>query len=262
MSSFLRVFTHAQPEGSIGLSFAQLTLSEPSRRALELYALTVVGLMRFRDDAPVRPAQPAPKSEVERAWSTGASQNFFRLLGVDRGAEPREVANAYHRLADRWDPELYSESEPDRARVGELRERLDEGCRTLMTPERRAAYEVYLERRARGLTTDVGAIARAEQLYDEAMRACQREDWTSALRLVERSLVIDEDPVVRSARAWLCFKLDRASVAEAIRQIEAGLAEEPWQPEACFYLAELCEARGASEDARGWLAKGKDLLSR
>jgi tetratricopeptide (TPR) repeat protein len=246
-----------------GVEFRSLIKAKPRPGAiLGLYAASTLELLSFvpltaeecRLRAAVEEASETTAPNLARALDqmseVGLSLDLFQLLGATPETPPEALDLRYIERAVRWRPETFGELDPRRARLSELRRRLDVAYETLRTPERRREYELFLDRRARGLTTDVRQIADAEELHQRALRMIDGDQWAEAAPLLLRALEIDPEPPVRASLAWVEARAGAVPKKEALEVIEKALAEEPLMAEGWVWAARLHQDLGSKERAQ------------
>jgi len=258
-----------------GMEFRALVKSCPRPGALlGLYAASALELLRFAplsdEDRLLRSAveeasevtSPGLARALDQMSEVGMNLDLFQLLGTTAETPPEALDLRYIERAVRWRPETFGEFDPRRARLSELRRRLDVAYETLRDPERRKEYELFLDRRARGLTTDLQQIADAEELHRRALRMIEGDQWAEAAPLLERALELDPEPPIRASLAWVEVRAGAVSKEEALRIIVQALDEEPLMAEAWAWAARLNESLGRSERARACWRRVLELRPR
>ncbi|MEM6862312.1 MAG: J domain-containing protein [Myxococcota bacterium] len=246
-----------------GAEFRSLVKERPRPGALlGLYAAVALELLSFvplsAEDLRLRTAVEAASDSsspdlsraLDQVAEVGMGLDLFQLLGATAETTPESLDLRYIERAIRWRPDHFAELDPRRARLMELRRRLDVAYDTLRTPERRREYELFLDRRARGLTTDVRQIADAEELYQRALPLIEGDHWTEATPLLMRALQLDPEPQVRASLAWVEARAGAISREHALDTIEAALKEEPLLTEAWVYAARLHTQAGRKTQAQ------------
>ena len=66
-------------------------------------------------------------------------QDYYKTLGVERGASPEEIKQAYRKLALKWHPDRHKEDK--RAEAEREFKRINEAHEVLSDPEKRARYD-------------------------------------------------------------------------------------------------------------------------
>jgi curved DNA-binding protein len=68
-------------------------------------------------------------------------QDYYKVLGVERGASAEEIKRAYRALALRWHPDRHGQSEAERSHAEAEFKRVNEAYEVLSDPEKRARYD-------------------------------------------------------------------------------------------------------------------------
>ncbi len=124
----------------------------------------------------------------ERARAQGLNQ--YELFGVSPKAPVEEVRRAYLELARRYHSDSYAGLDLGSAApaLAQLFQRVNEAMETLGDPHRRAEYDIYLERSAAGLPTDVVAILEAERLFQRGQALLRGNRPAEALELFQEAV--------------------------------------------------------------------------
>ena len=218
------------------------------RRALAV--LVVAGLVEFGDTAPV-PAEKKPKAaarakveekpvrtaeqkreaeDIARLAAELRFRDFYRLLGVSRGATQDQIHGQFRERARLYNPERAAEAHLGslRKELSDIQKALQEAYRTLIQPERRARYDKLLRD---------GEPPAAGQLESEDQRELARRELVEAnLRRAQELIQIGE-------------------VGEAIQLLDQAVRFDP-QPESLLLLAQL-ERRNPM-----WSQRALDRLKR
>lgn len=206
-----------------------------------------------RDDAKAR-------AMIERYHRTIRSQNFFEVFAATPTTELETIKQTYFELTKRWHVDAFSGQDIgglDR-QLEEIFSRITEAYETITDKVRREEYLTYLDRKARGLPTDVNEILKSEQLFDQAMAMIRRQDFAGARQVLEEAVRKNPDPVYFAALGWVVFNLDPQSqqaVTEAVKLLRRAIKEQDNLPSAYQYLGAIAFARSALPEARKWWQK-------
>ncbi|MBS2023136.1 MAG: DnaJ domain-containing protein, partial [Deltaproteobacteria bacterium] len=93
----------------------------------------------------------------------------YEILGVEPTATPEQIKAAFLAAARRVHSDAFSGLELGSARRAgeELFQKVNEANAVLSSAKDRAEYDVFLDRKAKGLPTDVAAILKAEALFQK-----------------------------------------------------------------------------------------------
>lgn len=199
------------------------------------------------------------RARIERFYASLQKRNHFDLLGVDREATPEQVRQQFMTLGKTWHMDAFAGvnlSEEDKRKVDEIFQTLSQAHETLKDPTARAEYLVLLERKQKGLATDVHAVMRAEGLVDDALQAIRQKRWSDALaNLDEAQSLNPDDPLYDVYRAWCIYQSQRSSKAaqdQAIELLKKSLKKQDNMALAHQYLGQIHFDREAYDQAIKW----------
>ena len=209
--------------------------------------LVVAGLVEFGEkvaaDAPkatahekkeekprLSPEQLREAEDISRLAAELRFRDFYRLLGLSRGATQDQVHGQFRERARVYNPERVSEEHLRalRKELTDIQSALQEAYRTLIQPERRSRYDKLLKE---------GDAPVAGQMESEDRRELARRELVEAnLRRVQELIQVGE-------------------VGEAIQLLDQAVRFDP-QPETLLLLAQL-ERRNPM-----WSQRALDRLKR
>lgn len=197
---------------------------------------------------------------IERYHREIMSQNFFEIFAATTETEPERIKATYFELTKKWHGEAFSGQNVGaaRAKLEEIFQRITEAYETITDRHRRDQYMTYLDRRARGLPTDVNEILRSEQLYDQALAMIRRQDFPGARQVLDEALRKNPDPAYLATLGWVVFNIDPRSqdaVTDAVKLLRRAIKEQDNLPIAYQYLGQIAFARNALPEARKWWQK-------
>lgn len=197
---------------------------------------------------------------VERFHAEIMSQDFFRIFGVDRGADAAKVKAAYFELAKKWHTDAFGGLDlgASRRQLDEIFARITEAYETITDKSKREEYIVYLDRKAKGLPTDVNEILRGEQLFDQATAMIRRRDFAGASPVLDEAVRLNPDPLYFATLGWVTFNLDPSSqqrLTEAVQLLRKATQEQENLPVAYQYLGQIAFTRGQAGEAKKWFAR-------
>jgi len=64
-------------------------------------------------------------------------KDYYKVLGVEKGASDKEIKNAYRKLALKWHPDKNTETEEQRVKAEKIFKDLSEAYIVLSDPEKR-----------------------------------------------------------------------------------------------------------------------------
>lgn len=188
--------------------------------------------------------------------------DHYALLQVEHGAPAADCRRAYLSLARRYHSDAYSGLDLGHAAtvLSALFQRLNEAMETLTDDERRSEYAIYLDRKARGLPTDVGAILEAEALFQKGELLAKQGKWQDAAELFDQAIARNHaEPEFHVYQAVSSWRLGAAAAEEARQKITRALDESPNMVSGHVYLGVIAREEGDGRAAKGHLNRALEL---
>ena len=185
-------------------------------------------------------------------------RDHFDLLGVSREADVDTVRNAFKALVKRWHADAFSQVDlgDEQPKLDEIFQRLNEAHDTLTDPTLRSEYLVFLDRSAKGMTTDVHGVLRAEAMVDEALMDIRRRQWTDAKEKLEEARKLNpDDPLYDVHLAWVQYNMAKGKdteVKSAVTLLKASTKKQPNLGLAYQYLGQIFFNRNQYAEAKKW----------
>lgn len=201
------------------------------------------------------------RRRIERFHRDLGTRDFFQLLGVDRDADKSKIKASFHLLAKKWHTDAYPGVQlgSTRDKLDEIFKRINEAYETLTDDKLRAEYLVLIDRQSAGLATDVHAVLRAEQLFDQTLLKVKKRDWNGALEDVEEAIKLNpDDPLFQATKGWAFFHLNKKNdkkVKQAILMLKGAIKRQENLPPAYQYLGQLHFSRDEHSEAAKWWRK-------
>ncbi len=214
----------------------------------------------LEDDGDFHPEDQRARAQIERYHDQVMSRDFFQIFGATHETELDQIKAAYFELAKKWHTDAYAEHNLGsmKRKLDEIFQRITEAYETITDKQKREEYIVYIDRKAKGLPTDVSEILRAEQLYDQAIAMMRRRDWKGAKQVLDEALTLNPDPLYFATLGWATFNLNQRSqvhVTEAVQHLKRAVGEQENLPVAYQYLGQICFVRGNYGEAKKWWAR-------
>ncbi|MEL7368320.1 MAG: response regulator [Myxococcota bacterium] len=202
-------------------------------------------------------ADAAAQSMVEHFYIDVMSKDFFKIFDATADTPLDEIKSAYFELAKRWHSDAFSDRNlgPAKEKLELIFARITEAYETITDPGQRSEYIVYLDRKARGLPTDINEILRGEQLFDQAAAMIRRQDFVNAKQVLEEATRLNPDPIYFATLGWVVFNLDPNSpsgLSNSVRLLKKAIQEQENLPVAYQYMGNIAFARGNASEAQRW----------
>lgn len=212
---------------------------------------------------PFSPREEEARSTILAEHRRVEGLDHYALLGVSPDAGQEEIRQAYLELARRFHSDAWAGLELGRVKkvLAGLFQRIGEASQTLSDVNLRAEYDIYLERTAAGLPTDVGAILTAEDLFLRGQAFLKTNKTAQALELFDQAIALNHaEPEFHAYRAYALYRVKGSETLPEVRQsIEQALEEAPRLASAYVFLGLLSLAEGATPDALGHFEKALDI---
>jgi curved DNA-binding protein CbpA/DNA-binding response OmpR family regulator len=192
---------------------------------------------------------------AERDRLKGA--NHYEVLGVQPTATAEEIRAAYIAAAKRFHSDAFAGQELGSARrvAEELFARVSEAHGVLANQATRADYDVYLERKAKGLPTDVGAILRAEGIFQKGETLFKAGKFEEAEGAFREAIALNHAEAEFHAYLGMSIYRGKGNARQALELVDKALEMDPRLRSATVFAAQLHEALGDVEKAKGLLRK-------
>ena len=225
-------------------------------------------LQGARDDAALdagqefSPQEQEARREIAAEFARHAEATHYEVLGVSASADGAAIQKAYLELARRWHTDRFSglklgsaqpKLESVFSRVGE--------ARTILANEgQRGEYDVYLDRKAKGLPTDVNAILRAEDLFLQAEKLVDARKGAEALAALEEAITLNHaEPEYYAYRGYARFLVEGDDGREAaLDDLSRALEGKADMASAHYFIGMIAFAGG---DLRGAMASMRKVLA-
>lgn len=210
-------------------------------------------------DDPPELSVPANELEarIDGYYDEVMSLNFFEIFGVTQETPPEEIKTRYFELARKWHVDNFVGKGVDsrKSRLDEIFARITEAYQTITDEEQRGEYITFLDRKKKGLPTDVAEILRGEQLYDQALAMVRRRDFLGAKEVLEEAIRLNPDPNYFATLGWAIYRADPnddGAVTVGVKHLQRAVKEQKNLPIAYQYLGSIAFARKAYGEARRW----------
>jgi Flp pilus assembly protein TadD len=203
-----------------------------------------------------------PEEESARRMLIGESDHLrdashYEVLGVPHSAEVEEIKRAYFVAAKRFHSDSFSGLELGSARRAAegLFAKVNEAYSVLSDKDKRAEHDVFLDRRAKGLPTDVAAILRAEGMFQKGELFFKAGRWEDAEAQFREAILLNH--VEAEFHAYLGMAIFRRTgkAGEGLPHVEKALDLEPRLRSGVLFAVQMLEALGDVGRARILLKK-------
>jgi len=203
------------------------------------------------------PREQAARKMLVESRDRFREANHYQVLGVQPSADAETIKAAYFEAAKKFHSDSFSGMELGSARplVEQLFTRVGEAYGILTDPEKRAEYDVYLDRKAKGLPTDVGAVLRAEEVFRRGEKLFKSGKWDEAEAAFREAVSLNGAEAEFHAYLGMAIFRKRGDTGEAAGFVERALEMDPRLKSGTLFRAQICEAQGDLEKAKSILRK-------
>src|SRR6266550_969348 len=238
-----------------------LTRVKPQELPLLQY-LCMSGLLTLSATAkPGANPQPAPSADDDKGKKFNAQEEAARaslfadrdrlreashydVLGVAPGASADEIKTAWFAAAKRYHSDAFSGLDLGAARrvAEDLFTRVNEANSALSNANRRAEYDVYLDRKAKGLPSDVGAILRAEGVFQRGEVLFKSGRWEDAEAQFREAISLNDTEAEFHAFLGMAMFKRSGKPEEALPHVQKAMRMEPRLRSGTIFLSQLYAA--------------------
>ena len=203
------------------------------------------------------------RAGIRAAHDKYMSLSFFEIFELPQGedVDRQQAKDAYFALAKKWHTDAFSGLRlgGEKKRLEEVFQRITEAYDTLLDDDKCGEYRVFLDRKSKGLPTDVQEVMRAEQLLDEALQKVKRKEYQEAKDMINEAIEINPAEAIFYAHlAWVTYFMGRnsqAALTEAVNLLKKATDMQERLPLAYQYLGQICMHKGQLPDAKRWFEK-------
>src|SRR6266436_6669294 len=254
---------------SIGQNLARV---KPAELPL-LQFLCMGGLLMTLSSAPKGQA-PAPTVDDDKGKTFTAQEqaaraalfaerdrlkdaSHYQVLGVPQTASAADVKAAWFAAAKRYHSDAFSGLDLGSARriAEDLFTRVNEANSVLSDANRRAEYDVYLDRSEKGLPTDVGAILRAEGVFQRGEILFKSGRWEDAEGQFREAISLNHTEAEFHAFLGMAMFRRSGKPEEALPHVQKALEMDPRLHSGTIFLSQIYQAQGEVERAKSLLRK-------
>ena len=184
----------------------------------------------------------------------------YEVLGIAPGASIEDLKQAYFVQAKRFHSDSFSGMELGSARniSEELFSRVSDAYSVLTDKDKRADYDVFVDRKAKGLPTDVGEILRAESVFQKGELYFKAGKWEDAEAHFREAIALNHTEAEFHAYLGMAMFRSKGKAEEALQHVEKALELDPRLRSGAVFAAQLLEAQGEIVRATSVLRKAVD----
>lgn len=188
-----------------------------------LFAWMGFDLVRF---GPPRPGRLSANEhrEIDVEWRRLNEATHYEALGVTAAATEVEIKKAYYSAAKRWHSDAFAGRNLGEAvaLVEKIFLRISEAYQVLENQEKRAEYDVFLDRKAKGLPTDVESVLVAEEAFRKARALFRVQRYAEAE--AQLRLAVSLNPAEAEFWAYLGACSYRLRGSTAVKEAKEAFA--------------------------------------
>jgi curved DNA-binding protein CbpA len=168
-----------------------------------------------------------------------------------------EIKRAYFVAAKRFHSDSFSGLELGSARRAAegLFAKVNEAYSVLSDKNKRAEHDVFLDRKAKGLPTDVAAILRAEGMFQKGELFFKAGRWEDAEAQFREAILLNHVEAEFHAYLGMAIFKRTGEAGEGLQHVEKALELEPRLRSGILFAVQMLEALGDVGRARSLLKK-------
>ena len=263
------------PAASGGRSLGELLARVKEPELPLLYALAISGLIALAAPGGAASRTPppgvaadehgrvfTPKEHETRRMILAEAQRLkdathYEVLGVMPSASNEQIRAAYFAAARKFHSDAFSALELGSARraAEEIFQKINEANQVLTQAKSRGEYDVFIDRKAKGLPTDVGAILKAESVFQKGELFFHAGKFEDAEVCFREAITLNHAEAEFHAYLGMTLFRRRGKVLEARPHLDKALALDARLTSAQVFLCALLTASGDEEGARRIIRK-------
>jgi curved DNA-binding protein CbpA/CheY-like chemotaxis protein len=183
--------------------------------------------------------------------------SHYEVLGVQEGAPVEEIKRAYFVAAKRYHSDSFSGLELGSARrvAEELFSKVNEAQSVLLDKDKKAEYDVFLDRQRKGLPTDVAAIVRAEGLFQKGEAMFKMGRYEDAEVQFREAIALNHAEAEFHAYLGMTIFRRTGKASDGLPHVDKALELDGRLHSANLFCALMLEAQGDLDGARNVLRK-------
>lgn len=203
------------------------------------------------DLPPLEDADLREESEILEFYMGIKSADFFSLLNVSRDTDDAQIEDAYRRLLNRYDENLFEPlSSEALAKLEEVHTRIIRAYEELRTEKARKRYIAKLEKKAKPARTAL----QAEHFLQKGLQFVRKREWSQAQKMFEQAVEAGPgEPEYRSYLGWTIYSNPEIDLHERTSRAKELLGEamelNPNMDSSHVFMAKILKDEGAVEEA-------------
>jgi curved DNA-binding protein CbpA/CheY-like chemotaxis protein len=183
--------------------------------------------------------------------------SHYEVLGVPEGAPVEEIKRAYFAAAKRYHSDSFAGLELGSARraAEELFARVNEANSVLSDKEKKAEYDVFLDRKRKGLPTDVAAILRAEGIFQKGEALFKMGRFEEAEAQFRDAVALNDSEAEFHAYLGMSIFKRTGKASEGLSHLDRALELDARLHSGTLFCAQMLESQGDLDGARSLLRK-------
>ena len=227
-----------------------------------IYALLATDILILKQlEKEKKPNGPSPEDRALIEELTGKyihmkSLNSFEILGISQNADCDTIKKAYFKMAKQYHPDRYHNNIQDvLTAASDIFTLINTAYNTLTDENARRAYEESLKNSGekQDIHQDAANIMNAELQFQKGKVALSRKDYKSAKEALEWTIKLNpNEGEYQAYLGWTIFNLspkDAAEIKKAKELIQDGIASNPKQDRAYYFLGVIHRVEGKLEEA-------------
>ncbi|MEM6733877.1 MAG: DnaJ domain-containing protein [Myxococcota bacterium] len=190
-------------------------------------------------------------------------KTHYEILGIPSNASIDTIRTAYFELAKTYHVDKFSNvSLGEYGKVAEeVFRKISEASRVLSDENERSNYDVFLDRKEKGLPTDVNLILEADNLFQRAKMLVSRGNGARALPDLERAIELNNvDLDYKTYYAYAKYLAEGgASFSEAREILEGVVSKDKKNSTAHDFLGRIHRTEGNLKSAAQHLQKAIEI---
>jgi tetratricopeptide (TPR) repeat protein len=224
----------------------------------------MMGLLQKEEvsDVALDPNVLAARKEIREAFEKQKALSHYELLGVSEKATADEIRKKYFDMAKKWHTDRFGKlaiGDEAKEQLESLFAQISEAQSVLTDAAKRADYDAILDRKKKGLPTDVAEIMKAEAAFTRGEQLLERGQPEAALKELTQATSINPGESEFWAVYGLALYFVEKNPGPAITAAQKALELNPKLARAYECMGRIYKAEGDNTKARSMLQKCLDL---
>ncbi len=220
--------------------------------------------------APKAPASSGVSIEELRVWIRKVEEgikadNYYSILNLPEDCKKADIQRRKTDWVRKYHPDLFQQRKreigPDlMARLDAVWRNINSAAAALLDDAKRKEYDIFLDRRRKGLPTDPEQIIRSEELFKQGEKFLKAHKYKEALEAFDKAAELNPvEPDIIAGKAWAEYMVIKSQGTMTYKRrnmlkddLKSVVANDERNAQARYYLGMLLKDEGRTQEAMGY----------